>query len=313
MTLRKQLPSAQSLFSFEAAARTLNFTTAGQSLNVTQPAISKSIHALEAHLGVKLFIRNKSGMQLTEAGKTLHNAAKLSFETLETAINHIKQQEPASNTLSLSVSTAFAAHWLIPNMENFKQAFPEVALNFQLTASEVTGPVAPCDLGIRHETEVSSGEHATPFSPEWIIPVASPDYIAQNGPLDQPTPTAQHSIVKLAQPRLSWDSFLDQTKQSLPQEYPEIRVPDYSVVLQTALNGRGVALGFITSVGYLIQQGLLVPALPYSLNTGRSYCIVTAKSDTIAPLVQQVKDWIIQHSNSIQNHLEKTIPVYHQA
>jgi DNA-binding transcriptional LysR family regulator len=312
MTLRKKLPSAQSLFAFEAAASTLNFTAAGHSLNVTQPAISKSIHALEAHLGVKLFIRHKSGMQLTEAGKTLHRAAKLSFETLETAIDRIKQQEPAPNTLSLSVSTAFAAHWLIPKMESFKQTFPDVVLNFQLTASEVTGPVAPCDLGIRLETEVSNGEHATPFCPEWVIPVASPDYIAQNGPLDRPTPSAQHSIVKMAQPRLSWDSFLDQTGQRLPQEYPEIRVPDYSVVLQTALNGRGVALGFATSSGYLIQQGLLVQALPYSLDTGKSYCIVTAKSDGIPPLVQQVKKWIIQHSNTIQNHLEETIPIYQQ-
>ncbi|KAA3448218.1 hypothetical protein C7I87_23275 [Mesorhizobium sp. SARCC-RB16n] len=56
MGFAKRLPSAQTLFTSEAAARTLSFSEAGRLLNVTQPAVSKNIAALEAHIGTRLFI-----------------------------------------------------------------------------------------------------------------------------------------------------------------------------------------------------------------------------------------------------------------
>ena len=91
MPLRKTLPSAQALFAFESAARTLNFTDAGAILNATQPAIRKNIAALEAHLGTRLFLRGKSGLTPTSDGDILYRAAQLSFTALEAAIDQISE------------------------------------------------------------------------------------------------------------------------------------------------------------------------------------------------------------------------------
>ncbi len=307
MTLRKKIPSAHLLFAFEAAAESLSFTKAGAALNVTQPAVSKNIAALEAHLGTKLFHRLKSGLALTENGISLFQAVQSSFSILENSIDQITQVPADKNTLTFSVSTAFAAHWLIPQMNEFRREFPHVTLNFQLVGGEARGPIASGDLGMRLESEIAPGDIAHHACPEWIVAVASPEYIKQHGTLDKPKPGAAHSLVKLDHPRISWRQFLNDTNQASLGSLAEIRVPDYSVVLQSALNGRGVALGFITSCGYLLQEGLLELALPVSLKTGKNYCIVTSASSLNKTVVTQVSEWLKQRFQDSLNSCSKTI------
>ena len=307
MTLRKKLPSAQSLFVFESAARTLNFTDAGAILNVTQPAISKNIAALEAHIGTQLFVRSKPGLALTSDGQVLYHAIQSSFATLESALDQISRGEQQSRTLTLSLSTSFSAHWLIPQMEAFREEFPDITLNFQLTGGEARGALQGCDLGLRHESEVAPKDRAFNFAPEWLLAVASPDYIARNGTLDNPKYGSVHSLIKLATPRISWKSFLEKTNQTLETGLPEIRVPDYSVVLQSALNGRGVALGYATSCGYLLDEGQLVLALPNTLKTGKNYCLVTHGNTPDRLIVERVRKWFCGQSDRILMKISPTL------
>ena len=66
--MRRSIPSTWALQAFEASARHQSFTKAAQELALTQSAICRQIGALEEFLGVRLFIRSKRGMRLTEAG-----------------------------------------------------------------------------------------------------------------------------------------------------------------------------------------------------------------------------------------------------
>ncbi|MEE9428921.1 MAG: LysR substrate-binding domain-containing protein, partial [Paracoccaceae bacterium] len=156
-----------------------------------------------------------------------------------------------------------------------------------------------CDLGLRLESHVAPEDHAVPFAPEWLVAVASPEYIEKNGMLDSPCIGGMHSLVKLDNPRISWKSFLNATSQSLAHSLPEIRVPDYSVVLQTALNGRGVALGYVTSCSYLLSEGLLVPALSKTLKTNTDYCMVTNPNSHNLRLAEEVRHWICTQSSKV--------------
>ena len=310
MTLRKKLPSAQSLFAFESAARTLNFTDAGALLNVTQPAISKSIAALETHLGTRLFLRNKSGVVLTSDGDVLYRAVHLSFGAVEAAIDQISSNTEQKNVLTLSLSTSFAAHWLIPQMPEFRRSFPDVTLNFQLTGGEVIGALGRCDLGLRLETNVAPQDHAVAFGPEWLIAVASPKYVRVNGMLDAPLEKAAHSLVNLDNPRISWQNFLAATSQSVEPSLSEIRVPDYSVVLQTALNGGGAALGYVTSCSYLLREGLLTPVLPKTLKTNKNYYIVTNPNSQNLQLAEDVCSWLCKQSSTILAEISTNFPEF---
>jgi len=310
MTLRRKLPSAQSLFTFDAAARTLSFTDAGVLLNVTQPAISKNIAALEGYLETQLFLRKKSGLALTADGDTLYRAVQLSFTALEVAIDLISHNTRQKNALTLSLSTSFAAHWLIPQMPEFRREFPDVTLNYQLTGGEVLGALGNCDLGLRLDSEVAPEDHAIPFAPEWLMAVASPEYIQKNGMLDDPRANAVHSLVKLDSPRISWKKFLTATSQSVEESLPEIRVPDYSVVLQTALNGRGVALGYVSSCSYLLREGLLMPALHKTLKTHKNYCMVANPNSHNFELAEDVRHWICKQSSKIFVDIAANLPEF---
>ena len=73
----QQLPPMSALRPFEAAARHNNFTAAAQELSVTQAAISKQIRQLEEHLGTRLFFRNGRNLELTAAGRDLHESVAL--------------------------------------------------------------------------------------------------------------------------------------------------------------------------------------------------------------------------------------------
>lgn len=311
MTLRKKLPSGQSLFAFESAAKTLSFTDAGVVLNVTQPAISKNIAALETHLGTQLFLRNKSGLALTADGDILYRAVQLSFTALEVAIDQIARKAPENNALILSLSTAFTAHWFIPQMHEFRRVFPDVTLNFQLTGGEVIGPLGNCDLGLRLESNVVGDDHGVPFAPEWLVAVASPEYVKKNGTLDSPIKGGSHSLVKLENPRISWQCFLDVTSQSITQSTPEIRVPDYSVVMQTALNGRGVALGYMSSCSYLLREGSLLPALSKTLKTNKKYYMIINPNSHNLQLAEQVRHWMCEQSLKISAHIAPNFPKHY--
>lgn len=304
MALQKKIPTANALFTFEAAAKTLNFTEAGNLLNVTQPAVSKSIGLLEKTLSTKLFIRHKAAITLTPAGEKLFRAITLAFRSVEDVIDQIADKDRQNNYLRLSVSTAFAAHWLIPQLDSFRRDLPDVSLNFELTAREVSGVVAPCDLGLRLESEISSGEQAKIFCPEWLIAVASPDYLKRNGRLDACKQGANHSLVTLSEARISWASFLAETGQSICGEPLEMTVPDYSVVLQTALNGRCAALGFASACGHLLKEGLLVPILPVSWQTGKSYYLITPEPLEENSAVYDLQEWLLQRNTSCMSFLD---------
>ncbi|MER9632560.1 LysR substrate-binding domain-containing protein [Mesorhizobium sp. M0296] len=285
----------------------MNFTEAGRLLNVTQPAVSKSIAALEAYTGTKLFTREGSKLALTGEGESLYRTVQLSFLALENAIDQVSRVPKQKNALTLSLSTSFVAHWLIPQMEEFRRAFPDVALNFQLTGGEPSGPMEPCDLGLRLDSKVAPTDRAVPLAPEWLVAVASPEYIRRNGMLDGLTTRSTHSLVTFASSRIPWREFLAQTNQTLDISMPEIQVPDYSVVIQTALNGRGVALGYVTSCGYLLREGLLVPALRRTLRTGKRYCIVYPADMGKRRLAEDVGSWIIERSNTILNAISQLL------
>ena len=88
------MPSIVALRAFEAAARHLNFTSAGQELSVTAGAIRNHVRALERDLGVHLFTRVGNKFALSDAGKILLPDLRIAFERMESAVMRLHEQGP---------------------------------------------------------------------------------------------------------------------------------------------------------------------------------------------------------------------------
>ena len=131
------LPSSNALFVFDAAARNGSFTAAAAELNVTQPAVSRMLGRFEDYLGVRLFDRTAGGATLTEEGELLYRRVTDGFRSIESGLVEIERRRRGTETVTLSVSSAFTNHWLMPRIDKLQRAFPNVDLRFQLISGSL--------------------------------------------------------------------------------------------------------------------------------------------------------------------------------
>ncbi|WP_349295413.1 LysR family transcriptional regulator (plasmid) [Thioclava sp. 'Guangxiensis'] len=276
-SLRRKLPSVGSLFIFEAAARHQNFSRAADELNVTQPAISRAIHALETHLGQPLFERSRSGATLSAEGARLAQVVGRSFSDISAELDRLTRKRDEDRVITLSVSTAFVAHWLMPRISVFRAAFPQLELRFQLIAGPVSGPIEGVDLAMRYYESPPDG--ARVLLREGYIDICAAS-IAR---------TARHGTV----PRVYLEGISDPASIITPEESDRtsaLSFADYSIVVQAALSGQGTATGWLNIVAHWLDTGLLVPVYPEPVMlTSRLCCLqfneTSARSRAVA-------DWI---------------------
>lgn len=123
----KRLPPLNALRAFAVAAQAGSFTLAGESLHVTQGAISRQIKQLEASLGVPLFERLHQRVELTPVGRELAASLQRALDDMEAAVEKAMGPQPRQ-TLRLNVPPTFATRWLAPRVSDFRRKFPQFDL-----------------------------------------------------------------------------------------------------------------------------------------------------------------------------------------
>jgi LysR family transcriptional regulator, glycine cleavage system transcriptional activator len=129
----KRLPPLTALRAFDAAVRTSSFTRAGESLHVTQGAISRQVKVLEDWLGKPLFVRHYQGLTLTPAGSLLAQSLDAAFGTIQDAVEQIGHLG-ARQRISVNVPETFASRWLAPRLRTFHSRHPDIDLTITTNA-----------------------------------------------------------------------------------------------------------------------------------------------------------------------------------
>ncbi|MCC7271721.1 MAG: LysR family transcriptional regulator [Alphaproteobacteria bacterium] len=291
--LARLIPSPRSLLIFEAAARSGSCSAAAREFNLTQPSASRNIAQLEARLGVPLFTRHPTGLELTAEGRVLHRALADGFDRIAAAIHEIAAQGTRKQVVELSLSTAFVTHWFIPRLGDFHAAFPGVDVRFQLISGTLRGAIGTVDLAMRMGSEADDEHHSWPFAPELVVPVCSPAYLARNGPLERPMRAAGHVLLHLSDPLLDWALLWGGVHGRDGSPHTWIAFSDYAVVIQAAMNGEGIALGWTTTVARALQEGKLVAASGRVVRTGKTYHLLAPRTKPLRPVVLAIRDWLI--------------------
>ncbi|MFS2012579.1 LysR substrate-binding domain-containing protein [Azospirillum sp. CT11-132] len=290
MALRSIAPLARTLFIFEAAARTGSFSAAAREFNVTQPSVSRSIAQLEDRLGLRLFQRTPTGIMLTPDGDEIFRTLRDSLEAIDRTVDAVRQRV-AKTRITLSFSSSFATQWLVPRLRSFKAAFPSVELRLDLVQGMLGQPPANVDIATRVVEADDPRYHIWPFAPEIIMPVCSPGYLAERGPLD--ADPQRHVFLNLNdEHKAHWNRLL-----SSPERLEAVGTwdvfSDYSVALQAAQNGEGIALGWVSVVSRTLGEGLLVRACASEIRTGRWHSLIAPKSRPLHPMVPAICEWLI--------------------
>lgn len=300
--LRRKVPSPSSLFVFEAAARCGSFTRAADELCVSQPAVSRMLSRLEEHLGVQLFERVRGGARLTESGSILYRRVQEGFNTIESAISEIEARATGIETVTLSVSTAFTTHWLMPRMSRFNQRFPTVDMRYQLMSGRIGGPLVDVDLGMRYLEAGSLKATDTLVVPEITLPVCNAQYLADvvQGKGAKQVPT----LISMDNQDRGWAAAYE-----TPGRADNALVfSDYAVVVQAALLGQGMALGWLNVISNSLCKGELVPATGAFRVHSRRCCLVVPANRPVRPIVESVRDWIIEEMREDMLRIDTLYP-----
>ncbi|MBV0910861.1 LysR family transcriptional regulator [Anianabacter salinae] len=145
----KDLPPLSSLRAFAALAETRSMTEAGASLNVSHAAISQQVRALEAHLGLKLVIRDGRGIALTAQGARLAETVRDAFHGIGAEIDAMTGAD-ADRPLQITTTPMFAASWLMPRLSDFRERHPEIDLMLNPSAQLVPLDPGGIDLAVRY-------------------------------------------------------------------------------------------------------------------------------------------------------------------
>ncbi|HWX51476.1 MAG TPA: LysR family transcriptional regulator [Roseomonas sp.] len=167
---------------FHAVAEAGSFTHAGESLNLSQSAVSRQIQALEEALQVPLFHRHARGLILTEQGETLNRTVREVFAKLAmTEALLTESRERAAGRLKVTTTTGFGSTWLAPRLNRFMALHPEVTVTLLLDDAELDLAMREADVAIRMHAPKQPDliqRHVATFG--WKI-VGSPEYLKQAG------------------------------------------------------------------------------------------------------------------------------------
>jgi DNA-binding transcriptional LysR family regulator len=135
---------------FHAVAEAGSFTHAGESLNLSQSAVSRQISALEESLNVSLFHRHARGLILTEQGELLYRTAHEVFAKLAMAEAQLSEsKDRPKGQLKVTTTVALGSTWLTPRMGEFLDVYPDVTVDLLLDDRELDLSMREADVAIR--------------------------------------------------------------------------------------------------------------------------------------------------------------------
>ncbi len=167
---------------FHAVAEAGSFTHAGDTLNLSQSAVSRQISALEEALSVPLFHRHARGLILTEQGDQLNRTVREVFAKLAMteALLTESRDKPAGH-LKVTTTVGFGSTWLAPRLQSFLDAHQEISVSLLLDDGDLDLAMRQADVAIRmHPPKQPDLIQRHLIEIEWVV-CAAPSYLEKHG------------------------------------------------------------------------------------------------------------------------------------
>lgn len=285
----------------EAAARHGSFTKAASELGLSQPSVSRHIASLEEDLGTKLFIRSHNKLAITPDGRTLANAVDLGLSHILTAVQAISSPHPREG-LTLACTHSFAHGWLLPRFSSLRRASHERPINLIVSYWLKDIVLDDVDLIVNWRTRAGPSWPRLPLFDEIVYPVCAPDYVKSLVP--SRAPHALQTAVLLDydvmdDDQIGWKEWF--AAQGLRAVAPIQRdlFSNYHFMIQAAMDGEGVALGWHHLVADQILRGRLVKIGPAFRRENSCYALEYRQDRLSLTDVSTVLDWFKDQSSAL--------------
>ena len=298
--LRSRLPPVNTLVVFEAAVRHLSFTKAGAELGVTREAVSRQIRSLERHLGRALFVRHHRALTLTVAGEQFGEVVGVALENVAKCAQAIT--EDGIERVTVTATIAIASFWLTPKLPSFRRLHPGTEIRVVVSDPMLDMAHHGIDLGLRYGDGNWHGVDSVRLFGVASAPVCSPSYLQQHAPMSNPENLTAHTLLNLdgaIHGEEDWAWWLRGVGVA-PERLKHLDIvgfDNYANVIQAALDGQGVALGFSGIVDGLVEQQRLLRPVEAVLNPGHAVYLVRPQKNTLSASAQHFYDWVCNETH----------------
>lgn len=259
-----RFPSIDGLRAFEAAARLGTFERAADELHVTASAVSKRVATLEELVGAPLFVRSGKALQLTAGGRDYLQQVGAALGLLAAVPQH-RRAAQRTQKLRVVAPPTFARQVLVPRLEGFTRAHPEIELEIVLSIPFLDVQPADADVEVRHGDPAGGRV----LLDETVRPLAAPALLAKLPPLRRPADLAQAPLLRT--PIEPWTPWLRAAGLDWPEPASGPKFVDLGLTLEAAVAGLGVALGRPSLARPWLQAGSLVPLFDVAVPASGRY------------------------------------------
>ena len=288
---------------FEASARHGSFSRAAGELNVTAAAVGQLVRGLEEWLGAPLFHRSSSGKSRlipTEAAERALPDIRAGLDRLTLGLERLKEAT-ASGVLTVTVSPAFAAKWLLPRIDRFHTQWPDIDVRLDTSLKLVDYVAHGIDVGVRYGAGDWPGVRAEKLMDEEIFPVCSPalrDRLELGTPADLTRHTLIHDLsVDPSIGFMTWEMWLRKAGVTEPMTHRGMRINNSAAVLQAAIEGQGVALARSIMARDDMAAGRLLRLFPdISVPSALAYYVVYRSERSSLRRSEAFRRWLFEEA-----------------
>lgn len=287
-----RMPSLKLLIGFEAAARLSNYSRAADELSVSQSAVSHQIAQLERHVGQQLFRRKGRGVELTVAGRLLHESVAKSFEVIRGGLGRIETYLD-TDLVTLVCPAPIAHGWLQARMDRLMQAHPALRPIISIDETARYIDEMDVDIAITREPLKQHGVFEVPFLTDASVVVCTPALrkaLGKNNAEEYPA----HPGLLCLESDLTAELSSPFIREHLGGFHKAAIYDDARLLLDATLRGRGIALVSRLLADDALQRGALVVLEAYPKLAGATVWISRMEGESRSPLVRGVFDSLLK-------------------
>lgn len=293
------------LRAFEASARHQSFSAAAAELHVTPAAVGQLVRTLEEWLGTPLFLRGATGrvrLVPTEAAERALPDIRAGFDRLALGLERLKESS-TRGVLTVAISPAFAAKWLLPRIEHFHAAWPDTDVRLDTNLKPVDFVAQRIDIGVRYGNGTWPGLTAEKLMDEEVYPVCSPQLLRApkrwRAPRDLVRETLIHDLSMDSHTGFpTWETWLQRAGVSEAVRSRGLTINNSAAVLQAAIDGQGIALARSVMARDDIATGRLIRLFPeIALASPLAYYAVYRPECASLPRLMAFRSWLLTEAS----------------
>lgn len=232
---------------FHAAAEAGSFTHAGETLHMSQSAVSRQVSALEHEVGVALFNRHARGLVLTEQGELLFRTVNDVFVKLEMVRAQLSEStERPSGQLRVTTTVGLGSGWLTYRVQDFLELYPDVQLHLMLSNEELDLNMRQADCAIRLRAPQQPDLIQRKLFTVHFHVYASPAYLNKYGRPEKPEDLDNHRIIGFGEPApaylMEMRSFLTLGRPEGEPRTPVLEINSIMSIKRAVQRGIGIAM-----------------------------------------------------------------------